>query len=212
VFRDGAWHPVGEAADLPPRPPVLDPLIPTGIALGVSGLLTGAIGVGWLASSGSSSTVCGLSGCIGFSDPEAQSSAVAVIAGGTAAALLGGTLAYLGSKGPTPPRRSNTRMVIGVAFTTLGISTAIAGVANALAPYQRRGSIPGEVSPFEDFGGSFNSSSENLMFTLSAVACVGVGLPLWITGARAPSSRNRASASSLDLLPSAGGAALRWTQ
>jgi hypothetical protein len=212
VFRDGAWQPVGEGSDGPARVPGRDPLLPTGITLAAASLVTTAIGVGWLASAGSSRQVCGLSGCIGFSDPEAQNSAVAMIAGGVGAGLLSGAVAYFGAKGPASPRRSNPRMVAGVVFTTIGVANAVAGVANAIAPYQLRGSRPGEVDPVFSFSGSTHTSGQTVLFTLVSATCLGIGLPLWITGAWAPRSRSNDAASSLDLLPAPGGAAIRWTR
>ena len=212
MFRDGAWQPVGDDGDPPARAPVRDPLLPTGITLAAVGLATTAIGIGWLASSGSASRACGLSGCIAFSDPEAQNSAVAVMAAGLGAGLFSGAVAYFGAKGPTPPRRSNPRMVTGVVFTTLGVAYAIAGVANAIAPYRIRGTLPGEVDPGSSFSGSLHNSGQNVIFTLVSATCLGVGLPLWITGAWGPRSRRSAATGSLDFLPAPGGAAIRWTR
>jgi hypothetical protein len=212
VFRDGAWQPVGEGSDGPARPPARDPLLPTGITLAAAGLVTTAIGLGWLASSGTSTRVCGLSGCIGFSDPEAQNSAVAMIAAGVGAGLFSGAVAYFGASGPASPRRSNPRTVTGVVFTTLGVANAIAGVANAIAPYRLRGTRPGEVDPGFGFSGSIHTSGQSVVFTLVSATCLGIGLPLWVTGAWAPRSRRSGAASSLDLLPAPGGAAIRWTR
>jgi hypothetical protein len=212
VFRDGAWQPVGDASDASERASQRDPLLPAGITLAAAGLVTTAIGVGLLASAGSSSTVCGLSGCIGFADPEAQNLGFGMIAGGVGAGLFSGAVAYFGAMGPPGRRRSNPRMVVGVVFTTLGVGTAIAGVANALAPYPVRGSHPGEVDPGFTFRASIHNSGESLAFTLLSATCLGVGLPLWVTGAWAPSSRRRSSTGSIELLPTPGGASIRWTR
>jgi hypothetical protein len=56
--------------------------------------------------------------------------------------------------------------------------------------------------------------SAPIALALVAGVCFGVGIPLWITGAlsRTPPPDARVAATSLDLVPSLGGAALRWTR
>lgn len=217
IFRDGAWRPFVGFTDVEPPPSLpsgRDPLFPTGVTLGIGGVLTTALGVGLLASAASSMKVCGLSGCLRFPDTESQNYAAGLLAGGVTAAVMGGTVAYFSVNRLSPARTSNTRTVIGVALTTAGVAVAMSGVVNAATPYGDRPPIPGEVFPQDYYPRTSHTSGATLMFTLVSAGFLAVGLPMWITGARAPFRHRRArdAASRLDLLPSAGGAAIRWTR
>lgn len=215
IFRDGAWRPVGGFADVEPPPPSgRDPLYPTGITLGIGGLLTTALGIGLLARAGASHEVCGLSGCIGLPDREAQNYAAGLIAAGATSATFGGALAYFGGKGPPSARTSGARTVIGATLTTIGVSVAASGLVNAATPYTERATLQGEVLPPNEVGQLPHSGGATVIFTLVSATFLAVGLPLWITGASSPSRRLRPyeATNRLDLLPSAGGAALRWTR
>ncbi len=215
IFRDGAWRPFGAIAEVDPSaPPAGDPLYPTGITLGIGGLLTTALGVGLLVGAGSLHHVCGLSGCLGLPDREAQNYGAAVLAGGATAAIFGGATAYFSGKGPPSARRSNPRTVVGAVFTTVGVSVAASGLMNAANPYRNRVPIAGEVFPPGEFVQQPYTTGATLIFTLVSATFLAVGLPLWITGAAAPRGglRSRDAENRLDLVPSAGGAALRWTR
>ena len=216
IFRDGAWRPFGGFAEVdPPAPTGRDPLYPTGITLGIGGLLTTALGIGLLAGAAPMHQVCGLSGCIGLPDREAQNYGAAVIAGGVTSAILGGGIAYFTRKGPPSARTSRARTAVGAVLTTVGVSVAASGLMNAAAPYADHAPIAGEVFPPNDFAQFTHSDGATVVFTLVSATFLAVGLPLWITGAGgAPPHGRRArdATDRLDLLPSAGGAALRWTR
>jgi hypothetical protein len=217
IFRDGAWEPFNGFFE--PEPPPLpgtahDPLFPAGITFAITGLVTATAAVGWLVSAGSSRPTCGLSGCLQLADRESQNYATGLIAGGATAALFGGMVAYVGAKGPAPARVSNARAVTGLALTSIGVGIMVTGLVNAVSPYNYAQTVPGEVIPPGAFGQQAYTSGSTLIFTLVSTSFLDVGLPLWLTGVRSRSRRHRPSddASRLDLLPSAGGAALRWTR
>ncbi|MEP7125221.1 MAG: hypothetical protein ABJE95_30100 [Byssovorax sp.] len=215
IFRDGSWRPFGGFVEIPPPPPTgRDPLYATGITLGIGGLLTTALGVGLLVQAGSSMKICGLSGCIALPDRESQNYAAALLAGGVTGTIFGGTTAYFGAKGPASPRTSSGRTVAGVALSTIGFSLAASGLINALTPYTDHAAIHGEVFPLNDYAQSPHPAGASVMFTLVSAAFLAVGLPLWVTGAKAPFRPDSArdAANRLDFIPSAGGAALRWTR
>jgi hypothetical protein len=215
IFRDGAWRPFGGFADVEPPPPTgRDPLYATGITLGAGGLLTTALGIGLLAAAGPMHKVCGLSGCIGLPDREAQNYAAAAIAAGATSAIFGGAIAYFTRTGPRSARTSETRTLFGAALTTIGVAFAASAVMNAATPYTDHAPITGEVFPPNEFPQFAHPQGATLTFGLLSATFCAVGLPLWITGASAPSHRYRSrdAANRLELLPSAGGAALRWTR
>lgn len=212
IWRDDAWYEAGTSADVP-RPPARDPLFATGIVIGVTGILTTALGTGLFVSGSSAQETCGLSGCIDLTDRRKSSAAAAVIAGGVGATLFGGALAFAGARGPVPVRRSNARMVAGLVFTALGAGALGGSVAQA-ALYRGSAPLPGEVFPSGDAVRSAHGGASPVSLLLTSATCFAVGIPLWLTGARvrAPAREARAAASSLDVLPSAGGLALRWTR
>ena len=104
-------------------------------------------------------------------------------------------------------------MVTGLVFTALGLGAASGSVMQAV---MRKGTEPSSDQTFPtgfSSGASRDDSSPAALALLAGV-CFAVGIPLWITGARSrPRPEDaRFAASSLELLPSAGGAALRWTR
>ena len=212
IWRNGAWYEVPVTPE-PPRRPSRDPLFATGIVLGAAGLLTTALGVGLFVSTSSNRTTCGLSGCIELPDRQGRSGAITAITSGVSATLFGGAVAIHGSRRPVPDRRSHALTVTGVIFSAVGVSAASGAVAQA-AMYRAREPFPGEVFPSGDSREVTNGAGSPTALALVSVLCFGVGIPLWIAGARAPAPRQdvRAAASALDLLPSAGGLALRWTR
>ncbi|MEO5731221.1 MAG: hypothetical protein ABI134_23505, partial [Byssovorax sp.] len=137
----------------------------------------------------------------------------AVIAGGVGATLFGSALAISGARSPAAVRRSDARMVTGLIFTALGVSAAAGSVVQA-AMSTGRDPLPGEVFPRGYPYESAYYRAEPAALAISAGVCFAVGIPLWLTGAsvRAPASKAPVAASALDLLPSAGGMALRWTR
>jgi hypothetical protein len=212
IWRDGAWYEVPFTPE-PSRRPSRDPLFATGITLGAAGLLTTALGVGFFVSTTSNQESCGLSGCIPLPDRQGRSGAVVALTSGVSATLFGLAVAMHGARGPVPDRRSHGRTVAGVIFAAVGVSAASGAVAQAVM-YRGHDPLPGEVFPVGSSQEAAYGASAPTALALVSVVCFGVGIPLWLTGAAAPAPRNdaRAAASSLDLLPSAGGLALRWTR
>ena len=212
IWRDGGWYEVPFVPE-PSRRPTRDPMLAAGIVVGVTGLLTTALGVGLFVSSSADQETCGLSGCIGLPDRKGRSVAAAVIAGGVSGALFGGALAISGGRGPVPERRSHGRAVAGAIFTALGVSAASGAVAQA-ALYRGHDPLPGEVFPSGYSADSAYGASAPTALALISIVCFGVGIPLWLTGASEPTPRKdaRVVASEIELLPSAGGLALRWTR
>lgn len=211
VWHAGEVRSEASSREPPPRLPSRDPMLTAGIALGVAGILTTALGAGLFVSAGSSQTTCGLSGCIELPDRRDRSAAAAVIAGGIGGALFGGAVAIGGARGPVPARRSNAAMVTGLVFTALGVGAA-AGSVMQKAMFPGRDPRPGEAFPPGTSREAALHSTTPIALALTAGTCFAVGIPLWLTGARRRSKDARAAASALDLLPSAGGAALRWTR
>ena len=177
----------------------------------MAGLLTTALGTGLFVSAGSARTTCGLSGCIVLPDKQDRSAGAAVIAGGVGAALFGGAVAIVGARGPAPARRSNARMVAGLIFTALGVSAAAGSVVQA-AMFTGHDPLPGEAFPLGYPREAAYDGVTPAALALAAGACLAMGIPLWLTGARHRPKDARTAASALELLPSAGGAALRWTR
>jgi hypothetical protein len=212
IWRDGGWYEVVVPSGPPPRPP-RDPLFATGIVLGATGLLTTAIGVGVLVSASGNMETCGLSGCIDLPDRQVRSAGAATLAAGISATIFGGAVAIRSGRGPAPARRSNFRTVTGVIFSALGASVASGAVAQA-ALYRGHDSLPGETFPDGYTSSAAHGAAAPTALAITSLVCFAVGIPLWLTGAKEPAPREdaRATASSLDLLPSAGGLALRWTR
>jgi hypothetical protein len=218
-WRYDVWHGSGSEDRVPGPPPsipTLDPLLPTGIAIAVPALVVAGAGIAMLEAGRSSSQACGLSGCFELRNARAEDDGVAVIASGAGVALVGGLVALAGARGTMQARRSNARMVVGVAFTALGVGMAFGSVARQLRPYSTDSYPP---TTYSGYGTSAYApydpdSTLGPALAVVALACLGVGIPLWATGARSPEGLRVETArrGKLDVLPAAGGASLRWTQ
>ncbi len=168
IFRNGAWEPFNGffEPDLPPLPGTPhDPLVPAGVAVATTGLVTAAVAVGWLVSAGTSRPTCGLSGCLELAARESQNYATGLITGSATAALFGGVVALVGAKGPAPARVSNARTVAGLALTSIGVGIMVTGLVNAVSPYSFAPTVPGEVTPPAPAGPSISPSRERARAT-----------------------------------------------
>lgn len=105
-------------------------------------------------------------------------------------------------------------MMTGMIFTVLGTSAAIAGLAHAASAYPNRVSHPDETLADGYYYGPSQDGVTPMALGLVSLTCLAIGIPLWAVGARSRHRHRSAAvdASTLDLLPFAGGASLRWTR
>jgi hypothetical protein len=216
-WRDGAWH---RLDDPPPEPlpaeilTTRDPLLPGGVTLASVGVLGAAIGVGLVARGGAAARVCGLSGCLKLPDTESQNNSVALLAGSLGMVAFGGAIALAGARGEHRARRSEGAMMVGMILTVLGTGAAIGGIAAAAGPYPNRASDDRETLATGYYAGGSGSGGTPVVLSLVALTCLSVGIPIWAVAGRARRGHRSATidASTLDLLPFAGGASVRWTR
>ncbi len=164
----------------PPRPlgtqpdaPAVDPLLPTGIALGTLGAL--ALGAGAIAypqSSSAGDELCGLSGCFDRPDNDLKMGAVGLMAGGAALAALSVPVIIAGHGDEVPTRNSDPAMVAGVVLTGLGVASAAGSIASLAA--QSR-----SIQPWDNNSEGGMVAVPMLLLGGGAIA---VGLPLWVSG------------------------------
>jgi hypothetical protein len=177
----------------------------------VSGAVTSAIGVGVLVDGGAGQPMCGLSGCVSMPDTTAQNHGAAVIGIGAGVAAMGGIAALAGASGPPRHvRRSERRMATGAVFTSLGVGAAIGSLVEYIEPYT-------PVQPTYEYGSGYAyASNRDSNHVASAVMGVfgatflAIGVPLWASGGRARKRPMADAHVAPEVLPSRGGAALRW--
>jgi hypothetical protein len=190
----------------------IDPMLPAGIAIVAGAAALGAVGVATLVQAGSSGELCGLSGCLGVPDRDGQNHSAAVLGISAGMAVVGGAAALAGASGPVKHvRKSERRMVTGVVFTSVGVGAAIGSLVEYVAPYAARQHEYGGYG-YEHAGYSDGSSNQvaSAAMGVSAAAFLAIGIPLWAGGARSRKATADGALATPDVLPSRGGARVRW--
>jgi hypothetical protein len=173
---DDAHEPFADRASWqPPLRPSSDRLMPTGVVFAVLGAVAIAIGA-TLRITGD----CAARGETGCSGVGATWAGVGLIAGGATAGTIGVVALALGLDDPVPEgmyRRSERRMVTGVALTAIGASAAVGGGVVMLVDRLGPAPSPGRLVP-----------SAVMVGVGSTLAFI--GLPLWGDGASTVSTED----------------------